>query len=293
MPDSNCLLLVDGTGALYRAFFAISSLATKAGTPTNALYGFIKTLHQTVRTWQPSHVVVLFDGGSPPERLALLPTYKSERKPMPDLLRMQLPLADEFLDRAQIRRIRIEGQEADDLIATLAAQARGDGAEVLISTSDKDLYQLVDDRISAIEPTGQHRRIGPHEVKLKMGVSPDLIVDLLSLTGDAVDGIPGVPGVGPKTAEKLLAQFGSLEQLTRRVSEIENPRFRSLIETHTAILARNRELVRLRRDIPLSWSWQEAGCRQPDMHRLRPFLESMEFSSLISAMAEQDLFAKI
>jgi DNA polymerase-1 len=293
MPDSTCLLLVDGTGALYRAFFAIPSLTTKTGTPTNALYGFIKTLHQTVRTWQPSHLVVLFDGGSPPERLSLLPTYKSNRKPMPDLLRMQLPLADEFLDRAQIRRIRIEGQEADDVIATLAVQARDDGAEVLISTSDKDLYQLVDHRISAIEPTGQHRRIGPSEVKLKMGVSPDLIVDLLSMTGDAVDGIPGVPGVGPKTAEKLLAQFGSLEGLIRRVSEIENPRFRSLIEIHQAILTRNRELVRLRRDVPLSCSWRDAECRQPDMHRLRPFLEAMEFSSLAAAMAEQDLFAKI
>jgi DNA polymerase-1 len=293
MACPQCLLLVDGTGVLYRAYYGIPALSTQAGTPTNALYGFIKTVSQTVRTWRPTHMVVVFDGGSPAERMELLPSYKSNRKPMPDALRLQLPLADEFLDRARVRRMRVDGQEADDVIATLAARARDDGAEVLISTADKDLYQLVDDRVSAVESTGLHRRIGPGEVLLKMGVEPARIVDWLALTGDASDNIPGVPGIGAKTAQKLLVQFGSVDAMFERLPEVENERFRVLLETHRATVIRNRELVRLRRDLVLEWPWSGAECRAPDMARLQPFLEAMECSSLVSSMAERDLFDQI
>jgi DNA polymerase-1 len=238
-------------------------------------------------------LIVVFDGGSPAERMELLPSYKSNRKPMPDELRLQLPLADEFLDRAGVRRLRVERQEADDLIATLAAHASQDGAEVLISTADKDLYQLVGEQVSAVEPTGQHRRIGVADVLAKMGVGPAQIVDWLALTGDSSDNIPGVPGIGAKTAQKLLAQFGSLDALLARSAEVENPRVRNLLEGHRDAVVRNRALVQLRRDLSLEWPWMQAECRAPDMVRLQPFLEAMEFSSLISHLAERDLFDQI
>jgi DNA polymerase I len=284
--SKNTLLLIDGTGVAYRAFYAIAELSTRSGRPTNALFGFVKMVHQLQQIWKPSHWVAVFDGGLPEERMAALATYKAQRKPMPDALRGQFPAMEEFLRRSDIPSIRVEGQEADDVLATLADASRGVVQDVLIATSDKDLFQLVDERVSMVSPSKAGARMDGAAVKGKTGVAPDQIVDWLALTGDSVDNIPGVPGIGPKTAANLLAQFGSVQALLERAGEIGSERVRGAIETHREIIARNMGLVRLRRDVPVPIVWDQARVRAPDPSRLVPFYEEMEFRSLAHALRE-------
>ncbi len=286
MPDK-ILLLVDGHAVAYRAFYAIAELSTKDGRPTNAVYGFIRMLHQLQQVWKPTHCAVVFDGGLPKERLEKLETYKAQRTPMPDPLRSQFQPIEDFLTRSRIPSLRLEGQEADDVIATLAARGGAERPEVLMASGDKDLFQLIDDRVAMVSPSKVGAKIGPAEVYEKTGVRPPLIVEWLALTGDDVDNIPGVPGVGPKTAAKLLAQFGSLEELWRRTTEIAQPKLREAIEAHRAEVGRNLELVRLRRDLAVDLDWDAMKIREPDPSRLLPFYRDMEFTSLAKGMEEK------
>jgi DNA polymerase I len=268
----------------YRAFYAIASLSTKSGRPTNALFGFIKMLHQLRQLWSPSHWAVVFDGGLPEDRLAALATYKAQRKPMPDALREQLPLIESFLAASRVSAIRLDGQEADDIIATFADQSSSLGAEVLIASSDKDLFQLVNDRVSVVAPSKAGAKMGPADVLAKTGVGPDRMVDWLALTGDTVDNIPGVPGVGPKTATKLMEQFGSLDGLLAATGQIASERLRTAIEANREVIARNLELVRLRRDLPVKLDLGALKVREPDADRLVSLYDEMEFRSLAEGL---------
>ena len=283
MPD-NTLLLVDGTAVAYRAYYAIAELSTRAGKPTNAVFGFIKMLQQLEQLWKPTHWTVVFDGGLPEERIIRLPTYKAQRQPMPDPLRAQLADIERYLDLAGVCSIRMEGQEADDVIATLTAAAP---SGVLIATSDKDLFQLIDDRVFMISPSKAGAKIGCEEVFEKTGVQPEKIVEWLALTGDAVDNIPGVPGIGPKTAAKLLAQFGSLENLWSKLDEVASQKLRVALAAHRDEVVRNVELVTLRRDLTVPVTLDSMGVRRPDPARLVPFYEEMEFGSLAKSLREE------
>ena len=283
MPE-NTLLLVDGTAVAYRAYYAIAELSTRAGKPTNAVFGFIKMLQQLEQLWKPTHWTVVFDGGTPEERLIRLPTYKAQREPMPDALRAQFADIERYLDLAGVQSIRMDRQEADDVIATLAEAAP---AGVLIATSDKDLYQLINDRVFMISPSKAGSKMGCAEVVEKTGVRPEKIVEWLALTGDTVDNIPGVPGVGPKTATKLLAQFGSLENLWSNLDEVASQKLREALAAHRADVARNVELVTLRRDLKVRFSMDSMGVRRIDPARMIPFYEEMEFGSLAKTLREK------
>ena len=283
MPD-NTLLLVDGTAVAYRAYYAIAELSTRAGKPTNAVFGFIKMLQQLEQLWKPTHWTVVFDGGTPEERLSRLPTYKAQREPMPDLLRAQFADIERYLDLAGVCSIRMDRQEADDVIATLASAA---SSCVLIATSDKDLYQLINDRVFMISPSKAGSKIGCAEVVEKTGVRPEKIVEWLALTGDTVDNIPGVPGVGPKTAAKLLAQFGSLENLWSKLDEVASDKLREALAAHRADVVRNVELVTLRRDLEVPVTVDSMGVRRIDPARMVPFYEEMEFGSLAKPLREE------
>jgi len=283
MPE-NTLLLVDGTAVAYRAYYAISELSTQAGKPTNAVFGFIKMLQQLEQLWKPTHWAVVFDGGMPEERLARLPTYKAQREPMPDPLRAQFVDMERYLERARICSLRMDRQEADDVMATLAAAASG---VVLMATSDKDLFQLIGERVFMISPSKAGVKMGAAEVQEKTGVRPEKIVEWLALTGDTVDNIPGVPGVGPKTAAKLLAQFGSLEQLWAKLDEVPSLKLREALAAHRADVTRNVELVTLRRDLPVPVTIDAMAVRRIDPARLVPFFEEMEFDSLARPLREQ------
>jgi DNA polymerase-1 len=283
MPE-NTLLLVDGTAVAYRAYYAIAELSTRAGKPTNAVFGFIKMLQQLEQLWKPTHWSVVFDGGTPEERLIRLPTYKAQREPMPAPLRAQFADIERYLDLAGVQSIRMDRQEADDVIATLASAA---SSGVLIATSDKDLYQLINDRVFMISPSKAGSRIGSAEVVEKTGVRPEKIVEWLALTGDTVDNIPGVPGVGPKTAAKLLAQFGSLENLWPKLDEVASQKIREALAAHRADVVRNVELVTLRRDLKVPISVDLMGVRRIDPARMVPFYEEMEFGSLAKPLREE------
>lgn len=274
---------------LYRGFYAIPGLSTKAGLPTNAVFGFIRMIEQLLRNWAPSHVVVIFDGGTPPERREMLPEYKANRKPMPDALRSQIPLVDRYLEAAGIRGIRVADQEADDVMATLAARARGEFPRVLLATSDKDLFQMVDDIVKIVPQSGEPVSMGPEEVARKTGVRPGQIPDWLALVGDASDNIPGVPGVGTKTAAKLLAEFGSVDALLAGLEGLPNGRIRAAIEGARADIARNRRLVTLRTDVACPLQWEEVAMGRPDNNGLRSLFEEWEFHSMASAVAQSTL----
>lgn len=283
MPE-NTLLLVDGTGVAYRAYYAIAELSTRAGKPTNAVFGFIKMLQQLEQLWKPTHWTVVFDGGTPEERLIRLPTYKAQREPMPEPLRAQFADIERYLDLAGVCSIRMEGQEADDVIATLASSS---SSGVLIATSDKDLYQLINDRVFMVSPSKAGVKMGCAEVVEKTGVRPEKIVEWLALTGDTVDNIPGVPGVGPKTAAKLLAQFGSLENLWSKLDDVASQKLREALAAHRADVVRNVELVTLRRDLNVPVSMDLTGVRRIDPARMVPFYEEMEFGSLAKRLREE------
>lgn len=286
--SSSRLLLVDALGLAYRAFHAIPSLTAADGRPTNALFGFIKTWMQVERVWTPSHACVVFDGGTPPERLELLSAYKAQRPAMPDLLRAQLPAIGDYLDCAGVAHLRLEAQEADDVLASLVARAR-DGMEVLLLTADKDLMQLVNTRVGLLTPGKTEDRIGPSEVLAKTGVRPEQIVEWLALIGDSADNIPGVPGVGPKTAAKWLTEWHTLAQLWEHLDQIKPDRLRGLLAEHRVTVERNVRLMRLRTDLPCPPSLEAVRRRPPDPERLRRFYETMGFHSLARPLAEPTL----
>ncbi len=274
MPES--ILIVDGNAVAYRAFYAVRGLTTRDGRPTNALFGFVRMLRQLEAQWHPGRIVVAFDGGSPADRLEKCPAYKAQRAPMPDDLRSQLPLLNEYLQAAGVPAILLLNQEADDVMATLADRAARDGATVRLATSDKDLMQLVDDRIRIVPPTKTDVEMDPGAVEAKTGVRPEQIVDWLALIGDSADNIPGVNGIGPKTATRLVARFGSLTACFDRAQEIESDRLREKLLAGRATAELNVELMTLNRDVPGVPAWPDIPPPAPDPERLRAFFETYE-----------------
>ncbi len=284
------VMLIDGTCALYRAFYGIRSLSTRSGVPTNALFGFVRMVEQLRDQWRPTHWRVIFDGGSPARRLQLLPTYKAQRPPMPEALRSQGPMCEEFLDCRRLERVCVPGEEADDIMATLAVAAARDGAEVLLATMDKDLYQIVSDRIFLIRMAGEPERMGTAQVEAKTGVRPEQIVDWLAMVGDSADNIPGVPGVGAKTAAELLRTHGSVAGLRAHLDEIPRARIRDSLLASREILDRNIALVRLDTALGGLPDWRSAAAVDGDAGRLLEFFTRVEFESMAKRVREPDLF---
>ena len=274
LPDS--VLILDGTAVAYRAFYAVRDLSTREGRPTNALFGFVRMFRQLEARWRPGRLVAAFDGGSPAHRLAKCPAYKAQRAPMPDALRSQLPLIHEFLAAAGVPVVLLPGQEADDVIATLADRAARAGATVRLATSDKDLMQLVDGRVRIVPPSKTDEELDAAGVEAKTGVRPSQIVDWLALIGDAADNIPGVAGIGPKTATALLARFGTLAACFARAGEIEPARARAKLLAGRATAELNVELMTLDRDVPGVPAWADLPPPAPDAARLQALFEACE-----------------
>lgn len=292
------LLLVDGHYYLYRSFFAIRGLTNSAGEPTNAIFAFAKALRKMLQDVQPTHGAVLWDAGLPPERVALQPEYKSQRPPMPEELQVQEQPVMELCPLFGLASLSVPGVEADDLIAAyaLAAVQTAPAAEVVIATSDKDILQVVSERVRVYSTAkadlaaGQaagYALLGPREVEAKWGVGPERIVDVLSLTGDAVDNIPGVPGVGEKTAARLVREFGSLSELLDDLPKVENLKLREKLAAHREQILCNREMVRLRLDSPLPRPLAELALR-PQPSELLQFLRRCEFRSLVRELEAEN-----
>ena len=286
----NRLILIDGTAVLYRAFFAIPELTGPSGRPTNAIFGFIRMLRQMEAAWSPTHWAVAFDGGLSEERMALHAEYKAQRPSMPDALREQIEPVQVYLDAARVAWVRVDGEEADDVLASLVARLTKQADDILIATSDKDLYQLVDETCRVIPPAGKGEAMGPEGVMQKTGVPPGQIVEWIALMGDASDNIPGVPGVGPKTAARLLGAYGSLDGLWDRIADVKNDKLRTAIQTSRAEVERNVAMVRLNREIDGGPDWDEMAVQPEDAGRLIPFFEKHGFESMAEAMRQGDLF---
>ncbi|MEY0766198.1 MULTISPECIES: DNA polymerase I [Providencia] len=278
----NPLILVDGSSYLYRAYHAFPPLTNSAGEPTGAMYGVLNMLRSLVMQYKPSHVAVVFDAKGKTFRDELFESYKSHRPPMPDDLRAQIAPLHEMVEAMGLPLLVVSGVEADDVIGTLACEASRKGMPVLISTGDKDMAQLVEPNITLIN-TMNNTILGPDEVKEKYGVPPELIIDFLALMGDSSDNIPGVPGVGEKTALALLQGIGSLEAIYRDLDAIAPLGFRGS-KTLAPKMAENRELAFLsyqlatiKTDVELDKACEELQVAQPDVDKLHQLFSRYEF----------------
>jgi DNA polymerase I len=280
-------LIVDGHAYAYRAFHAIRQLNSPEGRPTNAIYGFIRMLMKLVANLQPSHVAVVWDGGLAAERMQMLPEYKAQRPAMPSDLEIQLDEIGEYLKAVRITSLVRDGIEADDWIAALAEIAAAAGLQVIVASSDKDFMQLVSEQVGLINPNDKTETIWTREqVVAKTGVEPNQIIDWLSLIGDAVDNIAGVPGIGPKTATDLLRQFGSIDGIYTRVSEIKSERIRCGLIECEQIVRRNQLLIRLSTKIPADLSLVEFCVKPSDTAQLRELFTRWGFRVLLREMED-------
>ena len=280
------LLLIDGHYYLYRSFFAIRGLKNSRGQPTNAIYGFVKALRKMLADVKPDRAAVVWDAGLPARRVELQPAYKQNRSSMPDDLRPQEEWLQKNISLLGTQSVELPDTEADDLIASYAIAARNAGAEVVIATNDKDILQLVDDNIHIYSTNKKDLKeagfalLGAAEVAEKWGVPAARIADVLALTGDSSDNIPGVPGIGGKTAVQLVTAHGSVQAMLENPSLIENPRLREKIITGRDIITANREMVRLDDDLPLPVPWESLEIL-PLYPELIAALRDCEFKSLV------------
>src|SRR5256714_10015945 len=244
------LWLVDGSHTIFRAYHALPHLSTRQGVPTSAVYGFTTMPLKAIREGEPTHIAVAFDEEAKQARSEIYADYKATRGPMPEDLAPQFPLVRRVLEALDVPAVGMPGWEADDVIATLTKRARKEGFEVVVVTGDKDLLQLVEDGVRCYD-TMYERWYGPREVEEKWGVPPAKVADLLALTGDKIDNVPGIPGVGEKTAAALLAEFGSLEGVLQRAGEIKKPKLRENTLASIEAVRRGRKLIQLNGDLPL------------------------------------------
>ena len=295
---TDTLLLVDAYSMIYRAFFAIRSLTGPQGQPVNAIYGFTKMLRKLLVERRPTHCAVVFDLGAPRKRLTVLPSYKQQRPPTPPDLDSQLPAIREVLSMLRVATVEIDGEEADDIIATLATLGKRDEMRVLIASNDKDFAQLVTPGVELLRPNSDQGTVfDAVAVEDRYGVRPDQIVDFLSLLGDSVDNIPGVPGVGEKTAAELLRRYNDIENLLSHSQEIARPKLRDSLTAAADRLRKNRALIALHKDLPLPVGLPDLKVQLPRYAELVGLLKQFGFKSLVSELEQEsgssgDLFPR-
>jgi DNA polymerase-1 len=282
------VLLVDAYSLIFRAFYSMPPLTTKEGQPTNAVYGFLRMLLKLLREEQPDYIVVAFDAMGPTFRHEEFDDYKGTRQETPDDLLSQFPIVQEVIDAFGITRAELRGYEADDIIGTLARRAAAEGKQVLAVTGDHDMLQLVSDRVQVMvteRGLSQTTRYDPKTVEERYGFAPPLIPDYKGLRGDASDNIPGVPGIGEKTAKELVQQFGSIENILAHVNEIKSARAKTALEQHADKATFSKRLATIVTDLPLEFEWKECARRPFDTEKIRPVLEKYEFHSLLNQLA--------
>jgi DNA polymerase-1 len=292
LPDSldeGRMLLFDGHSHLYRAYYGIPELTTRAGEPVNAVYGFWRILLRTLKDFPSTYVVVAFDAAGKTFRHDAYPEYKANRKPMPEDLASQIPWIEQLLGALGVPTVSVPGVEADDVLASLATQAEAHGLSCLIATSDKDMAQVVSDRTHLLRPGGRavdsaQQRLDPAGVEEKYGVPPERIVDLLALVGDTSDNVPGVPGVGAKTAAKLLQEYGSLEGALDAADKVKNRRVAAGLADGRDAAELARRLILLRSDVELDEIPTSCRLRGVDPDELARVLTELEFTSALSEL---------
>lgn len=279
------IALVDGSNYIYRAFYALPLLTNSKGFPTNAIYGFTNMLLKLKRELNPDYIVVTFDLKGPTTRHKEFEDYKATRKPMPDDLIPQIPFIKDVVRGFSICVLEKQGTEADDIIGTLAVRASQKGWRTVIISGDKDLMQLVDENVSMID-TMKDKTYDAAAVKEKFGVGPDKVVEILGLMGDTSDNIPGVPGIGPKTAQRLIEEYGTVEEVIRNTEKLKNVKLRESFRQYADQARLSRQLASIRKDIDIGFDFQEAAVRDPDKEALSRLFSEFEFSSLLQEIRQ-------
>lgn len=276
---SKRICLIDGSGYIFRAFYALPPLTSPDGIPVNAVYGFTNMFMRLTQKIKCDYSLVLFDAKRQNFRNDIFPDYKGTRKEIPEDLIPQFDIIHQAVEKLNLHYLDMEGYEADDLIATYADKALKEGYEVTVISADKDLMQLIRPGVEFFDPM-KDKYFTPEDVKEKFGVYPDKVVDVQALAGDSTDNIPGVPGIGLKTAAELINQFGSLEEVLSRAPEIkQNKRRETLIEN--ADKARiSLQLVTLKSDVPVTHAIEEFACRKPDLQTMLDFVARYGFNSI-------------
>ena len=275
------LFLVDGMSHIFRAFYAIRNLSNDRGLPTNAVYGFAAMLRKLIRQYKPDHIAVAFDGREKTFRHEAFEQYKANRTEMPDDLAQQIPYIRKFCEALRIRILEVPRYEADDVIGTLARRAERENFDVVIVSNDKDMFQLVDDRVQVLHQAKEDVLFDPAKVKDFFGVPPDQVVDVLGLMGDSIDNVPGAPGIGEKGARDLISRFGSLKNLLAHPEEVERKTYRESLQTHREQIMKSRELVTIDTQAPVEVEWHDLEARPPEMARLVELLTELGFQSML------------
>jgi DNA polymerase-1 len=284
------IFLIDGNSFVYRAFFATPHLSNSKGMPTNAIYAFINMMKKLLNEQKPDGLAVIFDSKVPSFRVEISQEYKATRPAMPGNLSAQFPYIKTIVEKMGIVILEKEGFEADDVIATLVRRLEGREADTFVVTSDKDLMQLVCDRDQPGGPPLPHSvtifdsmknvMMKKDEVEAKFGIDPCLIPDFLALSGDTSDNIPGVPGIGDKTAKELVAGFGNIDEIYRRVDEVKKPAVRQKLIDNRERAVLSKQLATLRFDVPIDVGVEELKPQEPDLRGLRQIFRDLEFMSL-------------
>ncbi len=287
MTQKKSLFVIDGASYAYRTYYAIRSLSNSRGMPTNAVFGFAKTLRKLIADFTPDYLVVAFDAPGPTFRHEKYEEYKSHRKPMPDDLVIQIPLIKRLISAFRIPILEKQGFEADDIMGTFALQGKRAGLEVYLVTADKDLFQVVNEDVRILHTHRDNKIYGEREVKEEFGIEPSLFVDVLALAGDSSDNIPGVPGLGLKTALDLVREFGDLESVLSNIDAVSGQKRRENLRNHAQQARLSRELAVIDTEVPIQLDLQAAGFLGPDKSKLTALYLELEFHGLLDDIAQR------
>jgi len=283
--EDKSLYLIDGNSLCYRAFYAIKELSTSKGFPTNAIYGFVNMLRKIIKDHEPDMMAVVFDMAGPTERHLKYEEYKIHREPMPDALADQMDRIKEVVEAYNIPVVRMQGYEADDIIATIADKSAKKGINVTIVSNDKDALQLVNDRIKVFSPHPMGDKLYDEAaVEKKYGVHPGAMVEMMALMGDQSDNVPGVKGVGQVTAAKLVKEYGTVADIYRNIGKIGSDSLKKKLLESRDMAALSRELVELDRNVPVKVDIEEMKRAEPDNERLAELFSEFEFSRMIKEL---------
>lgn len=294
LPEKGRFFLIDGNSFCYRAYYAIggpgrgrgtSSLSTSRGEPTNAVYGFVTMLRKLLNEEKPEYLAICFDRKEPTFRHERYKDYKAHRKPMPEELVEQIPIIKDFTRAYRIALFELPGYEADDLLGTLARRGEKEGLEVFIVTGDKDALQLVDETVRVYN-THKEGLIYDREKVVERfdGLGPEKVVEVMALMGDASDNIPGVPGVGEKTAIRLIREFGSVEDLYKKIDRLKTKALAETLRENEQIALLSRDLAQIDVNVPLEVDWDQIRMKPPDEERLAELFRHYEFRSLLKEL---------
>ena len=285
MADRPRLFLIDGSSYIYRAFYAIGHLSNSRGLPTNAIFGFTQMLLKVLKEHQPDYLAVVLDSKAPTFRSEVYKEYKANRPAMPEALVPQIPYIRRIIKEYRIATLEMEGFEADDLIGTVAKGLASE-VDVVIITGDKDILQLVSDQIQVYD-TMKGKRVGVEEVIHRFGVRPEKVVEVMGLAGDAIDNIPGVPGIGEKTAIELIKNFGSIENLLTHLDEVRQKKLRENLEVYGEQAQLSRQLATIHTDVPITYGLNDFAPGSPNLSGLREIFKELEFNKLLKELPEE------